>query len=627
MSDFSKKVTYLYEKVANKNLDMLTELFFISDKDVSFENRKKHIRKWLDGIQKPKLFVSEYEKYPFFKEITIGERRIFKDGREFLSIEFDEFKKRVQEYINFKADADSKTSITHFSYLYLFNLNSTHRFQLYRYDITYEDKISHNEYIVSIVNSENNTKYDGKVTIKSNKLILQFENKNDYATLIINLSYLSDKTDFLVGVVAGISDLNNQTPVAKKAILSKKEFKNEEEQRLAYSIINETESLFAIEHSVSSLPFETPKNSIEKAKIKLEYLNQHFKKLVEKSSFGKCYYQLAFNELIETKELFEKINNNQSFHLFNRYTILNAILDSHRFECYKKIHWVMPIYKAYFIFDDSSDNTKKIVENLEKLAKDKSVEIEILFVVIDCNKPLSITFKNYLEKLNSFAQVSFVDYDKIRKITESIDFIYTDIKNFTVFKPLKFYRELFIYENHKEKIFNYDTIFQDIKNLSTPYYKDLNPKNFCKANEYFVEELVGKWHLYIEGSIELIYYQVEIFKDNSVYVYKDGKVVDKGKIIFKLMQSIILLDDLQTNKVGVIVFDTRHHNIKEAFIAKLLYKQYGKYEDIFTLGIFSKKEIDLKDVEYIFRGKNNHDVRKLVDCSVNNRLIEYIGKI
>jgi len=626
MDAFKRKIEYLYKELAKENLDTLTYYFLNPQKSTSRENRKKHIKKWLKQNTTPRLFKNEYKTYPFYKEVTLYGNPIFKDGQEFLSIDYSEFCNRVRTYINLKAKSYSSDSITQFSYLYLYNLNSKHRYKLLKYDITYEDRIEYDEYKVSLFNSEINIFYSGRATIKQNRLIMQFENSNDYVTLIVNLTSLSKESNFLIGVVAGISDIDDKTPIAKKVILSKKEFKTQEESKV-YGILNETETIFAYEERFNNLPYETSHNPIEKTKNKIENLNNYFENLIKKSSYGECHYQLAFNELIETREIFKKISNNQSFNLFNRYSILNAILDSHPYEMYNKIYCVMPIYNSYFIFDDSSNKTKEIIDKLENLAIKKDVYIEILFVVINCKKEICSTFLNNLERLKKFATINFVSYDKIKKEMTTIDFIYTDKKNFILYKPLRFYRELFLFENLSDIISNYAHTFDKIKNFSIPYSNELKLYKFCKKSDYFIKELIGKWHLYGEGSIELFYYQVEIFENNSVEVYdKFGTLVDKGKIIYKPIQSILILDDLLSRRVGVIVFDTNHHAIKEAFVAKLLYKQYGKDDDIFTLGVFSKKEISLRDLKYIFRGDKNYDVRKLVDSAVNDRLIKYLSK-
>jgi len=185
-------------------------------------------------------------------------------------------------------------------------------------------------------------------------------------------------------------------PVAKKVILVKEEIKEENYINLYFSL-NETEIIRAEENRYK---FEISKSSnlnyfLKKYIEKIDGINSVFQDLSKENFYSSFYEQLAFKEFLAVNKVFQNLKNKYSYFLNNREIIFDALINTNIYENYKRLYIVMPTYNDNNIFEKSSPKTLKLQRRLIELSL--KVKIEIVFVINDCKKELSLEFKNFLE--------------------------------------------------------------------------------------------------------------------------------------------------------------------------------------------------------------------------------------
>jgi len=94
-------------------------------------------------------------------------------------------------------------------------------YKIHYYKIEYVSKKNNNEFYIDVYPPTYKQeqlqveKYRG-IAIISNKIILQFQNSNDYISAIFNPELLNSFQNYLVGVAIGIADIKSKNPVAKR---------------------------------------------------------------------------------------------------------------------------------------------------------------------------------------------------------------------------------------------------------------------------------------------------------------------------------------------------------------------------------------------------------------------------
>jgi len=624
---FYDKIQCIYKSISKKDLDNFTNLFYIESNKASFENRRTHLRKkWLTKYDKPitpKMFKSEYPKYPF-SQLKLNGKPLFGSGEEFLEIDIERFCKRIKNYAHTQIEFDIDNT-KYYHYLYVYNINGVEESQhIGYYEIEYISAINSNEITIEVQPPQNKLikiePYYGRCKYQTNKIILTFENSDDYISAIFNTDLLNSHTRYLVGIGVGIADINQKIPVAKKVILSKEKIRDIES---IYPILNETEIISA------------PENGYELKYNNGDFSSKHLRKYIDKVSrvatlfdrlskypkYGSFYKQLAFKEFSATTNILKKIDKNQPYYVNHRKRVVDILLKSYPYEKYQKIYIIMPIYYDDNIFAQQSPKALQLQNEL--LALSDRVEIEITFVMKNCQEPFVYEFKKFLSEAKEQIKFRFAFINQVEKEVNSIDFIFTDNYNFVITKFLRVNNPVFNLYEDKSTIDELQAIYRKIFNRSIDYDTFIDKSyKLCVNSNPILQKIVGKWYIYTYGSDKLYEDKLTIFQNGTVdYYYKDKKV-ESGTIINYKYQSIILFEDIITKQLFTITFDHEEYKINRAFTIKIVVKKYKSDSDVLTIGIMSKKPIKTEKIYEILGDIN--DIRILENGNVNNRLIDYL---
>ncbi len=186
--------------------------------------------------------------------------------------------------------------------------------------------------------------YHGKITWLKDKIIITFQNENDYISTIFNTDLINNRTKYLVGVGIGIADINQKIPIAKKVILTKGKIEDYDE---LYLVLNEIEIIRTRENSYK---FEKDNrdfklNHLKKYIKKIDNINTLFQNLSKQNFYNTFYEQLAFREFLAINRIFQKLERGQSYFVSDRERVFNVLIEAQSYEHYKELYIVMPIYK------------------------------------------------------------------------------------------------------------------------------------------------------------------------------------------------------------------------------------------------------------------------------------------
>jgi len=636
-----KKMKCIYKNIANKKSNKFTDLFFIEEKinkkgniDISetfeerkrkyWENRRKYLRtKWLNSknkLIKSRLFKKEYDKYPFSK-LEINGRKIFSDVNEFLNINIENFCKRIYEYVYIKKSFNPKN--TKYKYMYVFNFIDNKK-EIDYYKIDYLKSININKAEISVYPPKSKSHLDiepyvGEINIYNNKIILKFDNNNDYISAIFNTDLINSRTKYLVGVGIGIADVNQKIPTAKKVILTKEKIKNYNELYLG---LNETEIIRAEENSYK---FEDERkeyqsNHLKKYIKKINGINSLFQNLSKQNFYNSFYEQLAFKEFLAINRIFQKLNKGHSYFISDRERILNVLIDAKTYEKYKELYIVMPIYENNNIFEKLSLRALELQKRLLKLSSE--ARVEIIFVIENCEKEFSLEFKIFLEKAYKTINIYFVLKSDIENRVNSIDFIFTDKKNFSIARLLRTSSSVFHLFKHNINICQYEEMYRKILNRSLSY-KDFKKEKICtKQINPILKRLIGKWYLHLYGTQKFWISEINIYKNSLVVLINDNGEKIEGEIINKNSQSIMILEDNKTERMFSIIFDNNISKLSISFLVKFIGKKFSSDLELMSIGIMSRHIIELEKVQEILGDVD--EVRLIEKESIQNRLSKYL---
>ncbi len=629
--NFTQKIKCIYEHLAKKSLTELTKLFWIKDGKTSFEHRRLHIqKKWLQGKENfiPRKFKSEFTLYPFYNEFLLNNKPLFNDANEFLEISFKDFCKRIYTYLNsFEENfVENIDKLFHYFYMYRQDAFKTIQNSIGEYQIIYKKLIKANEYEIEVISSINKEyRYEGRAIYKKNKLIMHFENDWNYITIIANLEFLNAKTAFLIGIVNGFSQFNQKVPSSKKVVLTRKQATNYD--RL-YLTLNETESMYAEENSykynVSN--FDYLKNHFNKYTKKLENFDNFFNNLKKQEFFSSPYFNLAFREFHAIANIFQKVVNNRAFFVKDRYQLFLGLFDEHLYHKYDKLFIVMPIYTKYFIFNHFSEEAQKVLKIFQRLYA-KKVKIELIFLINNCKGDITEQFRFYLQELVKIATIYFCPKEPLLKqeSISSIDFVMAQFKNkknkkeeYVAYKPFYHYRQMFVYSQNPESLKRFKTMLNYIKFKSTPYKEPFILEEYCPRKK--ASPLSGTWHLYVVGTKQLWELTLKIYEDNKVETFYNNRLSDRGELIQKTFQSILILEDFESKRITTLMFENKNFLMSKAFLITLLSKAYKQDDDIFSIAICSKDPIPKEKVMEILDG----NYPKVLEEEILKRLSDYL---
>ncbi len=628
---FKEKIKCIYEHLAKKSLTELTRLFWIENSSTTFENRKLHIqKKWLEGKEAfiPRKFKSEFNSYPFNRLFLFDNKPLFADATEFLEISKEEFCRKIYEYINSLEDGylQDKDKLFHYFYMYRQDVFKTVKNSIGEYQIFYKKLLRANEYEIEVISTINSDfRYNGRVFYKKNKLIIHFENSWNYITIVANLEFLNAQTKYLIGIISGFSQFNQKVPSSKKVILTRQ--KALDYDRL-YLTLNETESIYAEENSykynVSN--FDYLRNHFIKYTKKLENFDKFLNNLKKQEFFALPYYNLAFNEFHSVTKIFQKLANNNSYYVKDRYHLFLGLFDEHFYHKFDKLFIVLPIYTKYFIFNHFSDEAQKILKIFQRLYA-KKVKIEIVFLINNCKRALSEQFHFYLQELIKIAEISFCSREPLLKqeSISSIDFVLAQYEKkenkkeeFVAYKPFYHYRQIFVFSQDPETIKRFKTTYNFVKFKATPYKEPFLLQDYCLKQES--SKLSGEWFKYTAGTKQLWEEKIKIYDDEKVECYYNNKLSSKGEIIHKTFQSVMILEDIETRRITTYMFDNKSYILGKAFFMTMLSKAYKQEDEIFSIALFSKDPIPKEKVLEII----GESYPQFLSYEIKKRLSDYL---
>jgi len=625
---FYEKIQCIYNNIAKKDIYKFTELFFIKNGRASWDNRKSYLyKKWInpkDKIINSRMFKSEYEDYPFSR-LTVNGRRIFDSANEFISIDIEKFCSKIKSYIYSQVQLDNSKDIE-YKYMYVFNINGVIDSScIDYYEINYNSVISNGVAITVYPPKHKNSLkidlYSGVYEKQKNKIIMRFENDDDYISVIFNTDLINKHTKYLVGVGIGIADINQKIPIAKKVVLSKELIENSDE---LYLILNETEILSAKENSYKLEYSDKNFNfsHLEKYIDKIHRLNTLLKKTSNQQIYGSFYKQLAFKEFSAINNIFQKIKEHRPYYVNYRKRVLDILINSYKSEQYKAIYMVMPIYQDDNIFEQLSSKAIELQNELKRLSY--IVKIEIIFVLNRCQDSFSYEFENFLSDICQHINIYFVSKKHIENDVNSIDFLFTDRQNFVVTKFLRVSTPVFNFFQDKATIDEHAVMYRKILNRSLSYKDFFEEKyNLCNSISPILKSLMGKWYIYFYGTRKLWIEKVEIHKDSTI-VFLNNKIKSRLEIIEKTNQSIILFEDIKTKQLLSVRFDNYRCKVNNAFLIKVVGKKFDTNLEVFTIGIMSRYCIDLENAQYILGDVD--DIRFVEDISIQDRLSGYLAE-
>ncbi len=624
---FYEKIQCIYNNLTQKDINEFTNLFFIPTHKTSWENRKSYLyKKWVKSKEqriKSRLFRKEYESYPF-SQLRINGRKLFENVQEFYEVDIKTFCERIKSYVDSLITLESRKN-TQYQYLYVYN-RLKNKSSIDYYHINYGKPLQTNSVEIEVDPPQSKAllslaPYYGTIQWYDNNIVLIFQNQNDYISAIFNTDLINTQTTYLVGVGVGIADINQKTPIAKKVVLTKEKIDNIDELYLA---LNETEVISAEENSYK---FEKDNqdfrlNHLQKYIKKIDNINTLFQNLSKENPYNQntFYEQLAFKEFLATNTLFQKLAKGQSYFVNNRERVLDVLIASHAYEPYQELYIVMPIYTNDNLFEKLSFKALKLQEQLIELSS--KVNIEIIFVMDDCQKALSLEFKTFLEKAHKSIKLYFVVKEDIENEVNSIDFIFTDRKNFALSRILRTSSPVFHLFRQEISIDQHKEMYQKILNRSLSY-QAFSTEKICthKPND-ILEKLIGRWYLHLYGTQKFWIDKVDIKRDNSIVLTTENGGVEEGEIIYKSNQSIMLLEDIKTKQLLSMVFENHDYLLNRAFLIKVMGKKFNSNLDLFTVGIMSRHKIPLEQAQHILGDVD--DVRLIEPESIQDRLSDYL---
>jgi len=156
------------------------------------------------------------------------------------------------------------------------------------------------------------------------------------------------------------------------------------------------------------------------------------------------------------------------------------------------------------------------------------------------------------------------------------------------------------------------------------------PRNFEFENDYILDKLKGEWYHYFygsredEGEIKFWETTLVIHSQNEVKYFLKELEIRKGNFFINGNQIVIILIDKKTNDSILIIFE--YSDIEyDIFLVKMIDKQYRQNLDMFTIGLFSKKELAKDKVLNVL--KEVDDVRLLEKPNIQKRLNDLLIEI
>ena len=443
MDSFTQKLRLIYSKLFHEDMDKFTGEFIDSKKFETnsqqsrkqfFLNRKTVLRRWLNkkisctsdfqkSFKNYKISLYQFRGQPLF---TLDDFR----KRDYLK----EFEEKLDLYLQYKQEVYVNKEYKH---IYIF---CEEREEVLRYSIIKWEKNQENRIIITVEQKENI--YKGTFSLEEgNNVFLTLRVENITCYMLFHDSKDSSCV-YIVGTSMGYLAKDNKVPRAQKVVFSKEEL-DKEEIDLQF-ILNETETISAIENRINPNSSEIITEHFAKYTSKFKKYHTFFNRLIKKNYYQNFYHRLAFREFYAFYRLFERFSKKETYFVMNfQRAFLEAIKTV---ESIKNISFqVVMELNDESLFFAVSDKEFKIKSRFLNLSS-YGVECTIIFIVED-DKNLPTKYQTLLNEMSKESLVVRVaKKEKVIHKVNSLDFFFIymgDERDFVLADPIRDNKDVF----------------------------------------------------------------------------------------------------------------------------------------------------------------------------------------
>ncbi|MCH9739480.1 MAG: alpha/beta hydrolase [Epsilonproteobacteria bacterium] len=561
---FSKKIHYLYQKLNLKEREF-TMLFYSKNRD-SFASRHTTVHKsWREkGIKQVKGFY--FDEY-VISTYTIGDEVAF-TKESFMSDTFEEFKERVDRYVEYDAKSIEQFD---YRYIYYFDINQQRISYVMLNSI---EKISSSKYTIEIVSPRKGSrvqKYRGTVKIIDGYFYIFAKNNFE----IINFLFILDRgyrnNDKVHGIKLGRSILKG-LPQANKELLTKEKL-TEEEEKVFYLIANESDCLISTEvwKDIFNDKNLTYINKFQSKISELETYSKKSKKIFKDEFETDAYFNVFYKNFINLSKISKNFLNNQSYCIYRRKSDFDIFLKSISKRYKNSCYIVHPLYSR-----NSKIHKADLVLN-EELSEDELIIKRI--IIVDKNYDISRFIQRIIKKIIKLGvDIKIAFNEDIEELDiSSDDFIYTKEKDIAIYQTTFDSVCRFKITKDKERIQELFYDFKKIESISLSF------------DEYLLNQEKKEYSIVKVTQLPSVHLQEEnfVFHKNSFIDYP--LQIEESHIIG---EKILYIDNHLESKNLVFMFHGLglDHNDFRAYIEKSNYHCIAP-----TLYGFNKNE-NIKDI-------------------------------
>ena len=422
---FSQKIEYLFKSLRVEE-EEFTKLFWNSSKTTLRIRKKSVIEKWYEGdIAQPKAFY--FNTYPISK--LKKEDKYFFTKSSFLSEPFDEFKKRVDDYISYISQPKDSFE---YKYIYYYDINLA---QITFVRLHILEELTNHKYRVKVITSDlyrdkEFEPYYGQLEIIKEYYYISVKNSFEIVSFYFMLNRGYKNSDSIYGLRLGLS-YDKGCPISEKNLLSKNILSQEEENEL-YLHINESEILLADE-SNKSIEQNYIKKIYEKI-INLATYSRRVREIFDDTLNKNIYLSVFHNVLGALSEIAKKIYLDKTFYTSRRRVVREIFLKKLASIPNSSCRFVYSICaKDATLFLNDNENSKKALNIIIKLAKD-GLKIDMIIVVKEGYKPTEYLKESMKRIINSNIDIKIAIKDDVQKVATSYDFLYSETQRVAVYK-------------------------------------------------------------------------------------------------------------------------------------------------------------------------------------------------
>jgi len=444
MGSFTQKLRLIYTKLFNEDMDKFTEEFIDNKKFEKSEqqdykqfhlNRKTVLRRWLNKeINCTTDFQKSFHNYKVSLYRLHG-ASLFTLNDFQNSTDVETFEKNIDLYLQYKQEVYVNKDYKH---IYLF---SEEKEEILLYSIVKWEKGEESAIAISIEHNQNI--YKGTYSLQEdNNIFINMKIEKISLYLLFHDNNDSSCT-YIVGTSMGYLAKDNKVPRAEKVIFSK-ELLDKENIELQF-ILNETESISAIENRLNIHTEEVKTDYFVKYSNKFKKYHHFFSRLVQKKYQQNFYYRLAFKEFYAFHRLFERFSKKETYHIINYHrAFLEAIKT---LESIKNIPF-------FIVMELNEENLLLGVGHKELEIKDRFLNLftqygieTTIIVIVEEHKQLSDSCINLLNEMKEQnITIRVVNKKKIIHEVNSLDFFFIHLKDerdFVLADPIRDNKDVF----------------------------------------------------------------------------------------------------------------------------------------------------------------------------------------